>query len=222
MEASELWLVRTQSNWIAGPYSKDQVVKMVQTGELGLQDEVCRSNSYWIHLHEREELKEQLGVEVPRAPRKHGEEVTETQTETQTGSQSNLSEERTDPELRVSAQSALTAAEDLPELSGDLTENTAILTNRRLRMLDPNPTQSQQPKAASSSAVSQAVSQTSSVAPPKPARASILPLGEKLAQLNAHVVAPAVERPSLFRNLSWLLVVLAALLAYAAVRLLKT
>ncbi|MEO5970882.1 MAG: hypothetical protein ABIQ95_13220 [Bdellovibrionia bacterium] len=62
----EQWLIRTAKNWIAGPYSKEQVCKMILDGSLGLQDEVCPANGYWILLHERKEIFTQLGVQVPR------------------------------------------------------------------------------------------------------------------------------------------------------------
>jgi len=63
----EQWLTRTEKNWIAGPYSKAQVIQMIQDGTLGIQDEVCPANGYWILLHERKELFDQLGIELPRA-----------------------------------------------------------------------------------------------------------------------------------------------------------
>ena len=74
----EQWLTRTAKNWISGPYSKEQVCKMIMDGKLGLQDEVCPANGYWILLHERKEIFDQLGVEVPRS---HGatDEVTESE-----------------------------------------------------------------------------------------------------------------------------------------------
>lgn len=234
--SEELWLIRTQANWIAGPYPRSRVVQMVQTGELGLQDEVCKSNSYWIFLHEREELLSQLGVEVPRTKRRAGEDVTETDTRTVTGA-----EEPTDPDLEppkgaAARASSLMAAEELPELSGDLTENTAILTNRRLRMLEPNathsPAQSEASLARAASpepAVSNHVAQPAPVSTPAAApavsasvRARAVPLSERLTQLNSRVLGSSVDRPSLFRNLSWVLILAACALAYAAMRLLNT
>lgn len=63
--ASDLWLVRTATNRLTGPMSKDQVIRFVLEGKIGLQDEICFGNGYWFYLHEASELKEQLGIEVP-------------------------------------------------------------------------------------------------------------------------------------------------------------
>jgi len=99
------WLIRTAQNWIAGPYTKDQVRKMVLEGQLTLQDEVCSGNGYWVYLHERDEVLKQLGVEVPKSPG-HAEEITETQT--QTGDEDH---EETDPALEADS-SAQTREQD--------------------------------------------------------------------------------------------------------------
>jgi hypothetical protein len=86
----EQWLIRTAKNWITGPYSKEQVCKKIQEGSLELQDEVCPSNGYWILLHERKEIFDQLGVEVPRA-----ENISEDVTENEIDVSSNeISEEK--------------------------------------------------------------------------------------------------------------------------------
>jgi hypothetical protein len=77
----EQWLIRTEKNWIKGPYSKEQVCKMITDGTLGVQDEVCPANGYWILLHERKEIFEHLGVEVPRAAGVE-DEVTESDIDT--------------------------------------------------------------------------------------------------------------------------------------------
>jgi hypothetical protein len=87
------WLIRTSENWIAGPYSKEQVCQMILDGKLGLQDEVCVSDGFWIYIHEREEVKQFLGIEVPKSKlASDDEEVTQTQ--------SNLEEDDiTDPDV---------------------------------------------------------------------------------------------------------------------------
>ena len=71
------WLIRTADNWLAGPYLKEQVRRMVVEGKLTLQDEVCQGNSYWIYLHEYAEVQKLLGVQVPKSA--GGDEITETQ-----------------------------------------------------------------------------------------------------------------------------------------------
>lgn len=78
-QSSEKWLVRTEKNQILGPFPRELVRQMVLDGKLGLQDEVCMGNSYWIYLHETEELRQQLGVVAPRI--RSDDEDTETETE---------------------------------------------------------------------------------------------------------------------------------------------
>jgi hypothetical protein len=80
------FLVRTKENRISGPFPKEQVVSMVESGKLRELDEVCEANGYWIYLHEREESRNLLGVELPRRASKEdaSEEKTETETETVT------------------------------------------------------------------------------------------------------------------------------------------
>ncbi len=78
--AVESWLVRTAQNQLSGPYARDEIIELISEGALGLQDEICRANHYWIYLHEHEELKEQLGIVMPVAV-PIDDEATETDTE---------------------------------------------------------------------------------------------------------------------------------------------
>ena len=75
------WLIRTANNIIGGPYSRNQVVQLIQEGKLGPQDEVCQANHYWIFLHEQAEVESQLGIQMPRTARGDDDEITETQTD---------------------------------------------------------------------------------------------------------------------------------------------
>jgi hypothetical protein len=110
----EQWLVRTAKNWIAGPYTKDQVCKMILGGQLSLHDEVCSANGYWIFIHERNEVRDQLGIEVPKQPSTEGDETTETQKPYKDD------DDPTDPEI-ANPRSKLS---ELPEST---TEHTAVL-----------------------------------------------------------------------------------------------
>ena len=92
------WLTRTSHNQITGPFTQAEVCQKIQKGELKLQDEVCAANGYWFYLHESEEVRQQLGVQVPRM-KSFGQDDEVTQTQTQTGT-APLDEDRTDPELR--------------------------------------------------------------------------------------------------------------------------
>lgn len=81
-QAPDEWLVRTTQNVIAGPYTQAQVLALIQDRKLGHHDEVCPASGYWFCLHEQEEVKKLLGIELP--PEKSestGEEITETQTD---------------------------------------------------------------------------------------------------------------------------------------------
>lgn len=87
----ERWLVRTAQNKILGPMARDKAQALVQSGELKPEDEICAANSYWIFLHEREEVKKQLGVDGLSWGIGESDEMTQTQTE------SDL--EKTDPSI---------------------------------------------------------------------------------------------------------------------------
>ena len=78
MTPSEMpsWLVRTAQNTILGPFGRDEVVQMILDRKLTLEDEVGKSEGYWIFLSEREEILQHLGIEVP--PQKSEEDTTET------------------------------------------------------------------------------------------------------------------------------------------------
>jgi hypothetical protein len=59
------WLIRTKSNHILGPVSKEKVLELYQNGSIKPDDEVCTGNGYWFFIRE-EELVEKflLGSEV--------------------------------------------------------------------------------------------------------------------------------------------------------------
>jgi hypothetical protein len=125
------WLIRTSDNVITGPVPKEELNRRIQRGDLGPHDEVCEADGYWFYLHEREEVLQQLGIELPKQAQ---EDVTLTQTETDI--------ERTDPELRYYGRPSQAPPEgdlSLPELAEAPggSETTAILTNRALRQYQP-------------------------------------------------------------------------------------
>jgi hypothetical protein len=61
----ELWLVRTTENQIAGPFSKDRLMSLLQEGQLNFRDELCKANDEWFSLSETEEVRRRLGPSVP-------------------------------------------------------------------------------------------------------------------------------------------------------------
>jgi hypothetical protein len=48
------WLIRTKSNHILGPVSKDKVLELYHNGSIKPDDEVCTGNGYWFFIREEE------------------------------------------------------------------------------------------------------------------------------------------------------------------------
>ncbi len=46
------WLIRTRSNHILGPISKEKVLELYHNGSIKSDDEVCSGNGYWFYLRE--------------------------------------------------------------------------------------------------------------------------------------------------------------------------
>jgi hypothetical protein len=141
------WLIRTAQNWIAGPYKADQVRQMILDRKLTLQDEVCSANGYWVYLHEREEILQQLGIEVPPpGGPSSDEEITETQTD--------LDNDTTDPNLSLLSDSSLMEMEALAQST---TESTGVFNTQIFKK-----------KPAASAVVSTLSPVLSSVTPSQP------------------------------------------------------
>lgn len=59
------WLIRTKSNHILGPVSKEKVLELYQNGSIKPDDEVCSGNGYWFYIREDEMVSRfLLGSEV--------------------------------------------------------------------------------------------------------------------------------------------------------------
>lgn len=166
------WLVRTAKNWVAGPYSKDQVCKMVTEGKLTSQDEVCPANGYWIYLHEADEVKKQLGINPPVDHENAEEEITETQTDLD-------EQEHTDPDIQVPQTATMKAA--IPD--GDAPDATTVISRQSLT--------------------------------PKPAPRKAAPARRRVETMGS------MEGPSLWRMVAWVLVLVAGIIGFTLVRLLK-
>ncbi len=50
------WLIRTNSNQVFGPVSKEKILEFYHDQTIGLEDEICSGNGFWFYLRE-EELK---------------------------------------------------------------------------------------------------------------------------------------------------------------------
>jgi hypothetical protein len=46
------WLIRTKSNHILGPISKEKVLELYHNGSIKPDDEVCSGNGYWFFIRE--------------------------------------------------------------------------------------------------------------------------------------------------------------------------
>lgn len=46
------WLIRTKSNHILGPVSKEKVLELYQNGSIKADDEICSGNGYWFFIRE--------------------------------------------------------------------------------------------------------------------------------------------------------------------------
>lgn len=46
------WLIRTKSNHILGPVSKEKVLELYQNGSIKQDDEICSGNGYWFFIRE--------------------------------------------------------------------------------------------------------------------------------------------------------------------------
>lgn len=234
------WLIRTVKNVIAGPYSKDQIRQLIQSGQLSLQDEICQANQYWISLYETDEVMRQLGIEIPRSM--IGEEdITETSTETLThpsdihrvGSWNKSSDDDT---IEI-------VNEDVPELGAsadELTEDTAIITNRALREFQPKkkapapqaqkapePAMAQDTPAASAPVASAPA--PAAAESPAPSASGTLPgtthplsiYKKSNASLYRPVIFGKIEKASVWRSLVWALMLISLFLVVAVIVLLK-
>jgi hypothetical protein len=208
------WLVRTSANLVAGPYSRDQVCELIKGGQLVHQDEVCAANGFWFFLHEQEEVRKQLGVDMPKTAASE-EEVTETST---------LAGERTDPSnpagAHVTGSAAGGATQPGPTLS------PAELAYPDLAAMDGAAT-------PENTAVMQLAPRRSASTPmqlgtlPAPTHTHAPMLGATPLQSAPRIENPipkvtvrsGLEKPAVFRGFAWVLIVLTALVVAAVFRL---
>lgn len=152
-DSAKEWLVRTAANELTGPFTRETLIEKITSGTLTPEDEICRANHYWIYLDERDEVKNQLGIEVPKYRRKKGnrddDEITETQTEridaSDVGAILSHDQERKAAEQNAEEREAYESfqaahSDEIPDLGTDVgseSDHTAMLTNRALREFRP-------------------------------------------------------------------------------------
>lgn len=54
------WLIRTKSNHILGPVSKEKVVELYSNGSIKPDDEICSGNGYWFFIRETDLIDKYL------------------------------------------------------------------------------------------------------------------------------------------------------------------
>lgn len=212
----EQWLIRTAQNFVAGPYTRDQVCQLVRDSQLSLQDEVCPANGYWFFLHETAEVKKFLGIQVRRAVGENGEEITETQTET-----TDPLHGAADDEGSVEVEEGPELAE-LPETLGE--EQTSMLSNQALRRFQAprNP-----PEAPRRAEVMGGSTMATSVSGERIEEASfpMIQVGTGASPGRSPAVPrslPRVEKTSYWRGIAWALVAGVALTLYFILKLIRS
>lgn len=60
MNTGKNWLIRTKSNHILGPVSKEKVQELYQNGSIKPDDEICSGNGYWFFIRESELVEKYL------------------------------------------------------------------------------------------------------------------------------------------------------------------
>jgi hypothetical protein len=60
MSTDRKWLIRTKSNHILGPVSKEKVLELYSSGSIKPDDEVCSGNGYWFFIREQELVERYL------------------------------------------------------------------------------------------------------------------------------------------------------------------
>ena len=88
------WLIRTKSNHILGPVSKEKIIELYQNGSIRPEDEVCSGNGYWFFMREKDLVESYIlgnkkqsfnpiseARDVLTAERKNTDSIMEAQTE---------------------------------------------------------------------------------------------------------------------------------------------
>jgi hypothetical protein len=60
------WLIRTKSNHLLGPISRDKLLELIQAGTIRPEDEVCSANGFWIYVRETELVRRHVFEQVPQ------------------------------------------------------------------------------------------------------------------------------------------------------------
>ena len=47
------WLIRTKTNFILGPISREKILELIESGSITDEDELCSGNGYWFYFREK-------------------------------------------------------------------------------------------------------------------------------------------------------------------------
>jgi hypothetical protein len=54
------WMIRTRTNHIFGPISKEKLIELIDEKSIAAEDEVCSGNGYWFFLRESDLVKKYI------------------------------------------------------------------------------------------------------------------------------------------------------------------
>ncbi len=60
------WLIRTRTNFILGPVSREKLLELIESGSLTEEDELCSGNGYWFYVREKKLLQHYLFENNPQ------------------------------------------------------------------------------------------------------------------------------------------------------------
>ena len=54
------WLIRTRSNYLLGPISREKLIELISSGSIVGDDEVCSGNGFWMFVRETDLVKKYI------------------------------------------------------------------------------------------------------------------------------------------------------------------
>jgi hypothetical protein len=54
------WIIRTKTNYILGPVSREKLIELIHSGSLTDEDELCSGNGFWFYFREKDLLDHYL------------------------------------------------------------------------------------------------------------------------------------------------------------------
>ncbi len=107
------WLIRTKSNHILGPVSKEKVLELFKNGSLKANDEICTGNGFWFFIRE-EDMVERYLIGNARQPFNPLSEA------------KNVLTQKSEPHFQESTDITLIGSINLDEIQDDLGDNPEL------------------------------------------------------------------------------------------------